>query len=532
MCGIFCFLGPQTKQWQAGFKLMQHRGPDDTEILQITSTVAFGFHRLSINDTTPNGNQPLILDDTYYLICNGEIYNHKELYEKYNIPQSDLISHSDCEVILHLYKKHIPIKTILKELRGPYAFILYNKTLNNMIVARDPIGIRPLYVVYDINDNIYYTSEIKSVNTAQIKSLKHFPPGKFWDSTSLDMNYKPFFTLPNLTIPIDFETPPLEKIYELLTRAVKRRITNTDRDIGFFLSGGFDSSIIAAISNKLLPPTTRIHTFSIGFPDSRDLHHARAVATHINSIHHEYIITLHDALTAIPHVIYSLETFDTTTIRASTPMWMLSRLIKKNHPSITVMLSGEGADEYGSYLYFNNAPSPEEFHKESIKLIKELHLFDVLRADRCTAAHSLELRVPFLDIDFMNYFTSIDPKFRMPHKNLTKYHLRKAFEPHNLLPESVLFREKDAFSDSVGLKWKDYIKIHTSTLYTDENLATSQQTYTHLPPRTKEELWYRELFELHFNSSETSNLLPKFWHPNWQPETLQDPSATLLTPPS
>lgn len=523
MCGIFACLGPTTRKWAKDFKDTSHRGPDNTTVLDVTNNLTIGFHRLSINDPSDSGNQPFVLDDDIYLIVNGEIYNHEELTKTFKL---DLKSKSDCEVIIHLYKLFdYDFYKVITLLDGVYAMFLYHKSRDRYFVARDMFGIRPLYFITTPEHKIY-SSEFRVANSMRPYKAIHFPPRSYYDSKD-NIVFKTHVLVDHSPI-TDLSAEPLNKINELLTSAVIKRITNTDQNIGFFLSGGFDSSIVAAIAANYFKKKSQIHTFSIGFEDSNDFVHAQQVAKHINSIHHEVIITHSDAINAIPHVIRSLETFDTTTIRASTPMWLLSRYIRQNYPDIKVMLSGEGADEYGSYEYFKNAPSEIKFYNESVRLFDQIHLFDVLRSDRCTAAHSLELRVPFLDPKFYHYFTKIDTKYRMPHNNLTKYYLRKAFDTiPSLLPQSVLYRPKDAFSDSVGNKWRIALINHTNSIYSDDDLAAAE-SIEHLPPRTKEELWYREIFNSIFDDSIALDILPNFWHPKWQKNNLVDPSATQL----
>lgn len=516
MCGIFAYFGNKpSDQYLFSFYLIKHRGPDTSTYFKIPDApITFGFHRLSINDLTEHGNQPLH-HNGIYLICNGEIYNHKELATIYNLKTK---THSDCEVIIHLYQQ-LGIDETVKVLDGPFAFVLYDSNKSVFFAARDPIGIRPLFIGTTDNDDLFFASEAKALENCT-KSVRQFRPGHYWFSGS----YVPFWTLPDPCFTLILTINPLKQINTFLTQAVNKRINNSERPVGLLLSGGFDSSIVAALAHKL-NPDRRYHSFSIGFHDSLDLNYARMVATALNTKHHEVIYTLHEALAVVPEVIYFLETFDVTTVRAGVLMWLLLRYIKKK-TDIKVVLSGEGSDEFGSYLYFKDAPNKEEFQKESLSLLNNLHYFDVLRADRCTAAHGIEVRVPFLDLNFCKFFAHIDPQYKMPHNGIEKYHLRRAFD-QTYLPPEVLWRKKDAFSDSVGHSWRNTLIQHTDTLYTDDDLKRAQERYTHLPPQTKEALWYRELFEEAFPSN-MANLVPKYWMPKWQPETLVDPSATLL----
>lgn len=515
MCGIFAYLGNRPPEASLySFSLIKHRGPDYSCYKEIAPNVVFGHHRLCINDLTANGHQPLEHDGVF-LICNGEIYNHKELEKTFQITTK---SKSDCEVILHLYKK-IGIEETLKQLDGVFAFVLHNARQNITIVARDPIGVRPLFIG-TTSTSWYFASEAKAIEK-HCTRVDQFKPGTFW--TTLNQNYIQYWDFPNPCLLMDTRQE-LKQINKKLKAAVKKRIQNSERPIGLLLSGGFDSSIVAAIAQNI--GDHQFHTFSVGFHDSNDLAHARAVAEKIGSKHHEIRYTLNEALEIIPEVIQSLESYDVTTVRASVPMWLLARYVAKN-TDIRVLLSGEGADEYGSYIYFKDAPSPIEFQKESFRLIEELHYYDVLRTDRCTAAHGLEVRVPFLDLDFMRFFTLIDIKYRMPYHGIEKYFLRKAFESDDLLPLEVLWRKKDAFSDSVGGSWRKKITDHVNKRYSDSQLVIAKTKYTHVPPMTKEGLWYREMFEHYFTPTAVT-LIPRYWMPKWQPATVIDPSATVL----
>ena len=517
MCGIFAHLAPNkaTGDDLFSFYLTKHRGPDNSQYQQINERTTFGFHRLSINDLTPQGNQPFHFNGLH-LICNGEIYNHKELGKLYSLSPE---TKSDCEIIMLMYER-FGIEETLQQLDGVFAFVLYDSKKDVTFVARDPIGVRPLFIGTTDEGGFMFASEVKSIDH-HCTRVSQFKPGKYWNSENQE--YLPFWILPDPCFEMLLNNE-LKQINSILKRAVSKRIHNSERPVGLFLSGGFDSSIIAALAQSQRQKP--LHSFSIGFKDSNDLKYARQVANKIGSEHHEIRYTVDEALSVISEVIKSLETYDVTTVRASVPMWLLSRYIAKE-TDIKVMLSGEGADEYGSYLYFKDAPSPGAFKQESFRLLHELHKYDVLRTDRSTAAHGLEVRVPFLDKTFVQFFTQIDIRYRMPYKGIEKYYLRKAFQDDDLLPEEVLWRPKDAFSDSVGESWKSCITKHVNKLYTDKDLKEAQTRYKHLPPLTKEGLWYREIFEKHF-TAKTVELLDKYWMPKWQPETVVDPSATVL----
>ena len=514
MCGIFVCYNNIPENVLKHLEKIKHRGPDSTAH-KIIDNIFFGFHRLAINGLTKIGEQPLLLDDLY-LVCNGEIYNHRELETEFGTVDQ---GRSDCEVILHLYKKY-GFKETIKKLNGVFAIVLYDKRKKILHVARDPIGVRPLFIgTIGIKPEIYFSSELKAIDFCT--TIKQFPAGNYWIS-----NENEYVTYAESIY--EDSNINLEKIHETISdkleSAVIKRIQNSERPIGLLLSGGFDSSVIASMAQR--NSDIQFNTFSIGFHDSNDLTFASEVAEYIGSKHHEVRYTIDEAISVIPEVIRCLETYDITTIRASVPMWLLGRYISKN-TDIKVLLSGEGSDEYGSYLYFKDAPNENEFCAESEKLLNELQYFDVLRADRTISAHGLEIRVPFLDQDFMKYFLSIPTKYRMPFDGIEKYHLRKSMEEKKWLPPSVLWRQKDAFSDSVGNSWRNAIIDYVEKRYTDEDLILAQQIYANYnPPISKEALWYRNIFNEYYKNFE--NILPHYWMPNWQSEELKDPSATCL----
>lgn len=508
MCGILVYLNFQyhSSIFQELLNKIKHRGPDNSQIL-IKDNIYFGFNRLAINDTSANGNQPFNLKNII-MVCNGEIFNHKELEDKYKILTE---SKSDCEVIIHLYKK-IGFKKMVEELDGEFAIVLYDTEKRVIFAARDKYGVRPLFWARTIN-SVCFASEAKALPYEH--HVSQFPCGHFVSSA---YNYNPKSFIKTET-KINF-SDAYKEIKNSLYSAVQKRVKNSDRPIGVLLSGGFDSSLISAISAKYV---NNLHSFSIGHKDSTDIKYANEVAKKIGTIHHNITISNEDAIRAIPEVIYSLESYDITTIRASTPMWLLSKWIK-NNTDIKVLLSGEGADEYGSYLYFKYAPSNEEFDKESRRLLGDINYYDGLRADRCISAHGLELRVPFLDKDFSNTFLSAPVEYRMPYKGTEKYHLRKMFSTEDLLPPSVNWRKKDAFSDSVGSSWRLAIRDYTDKLYTNEEFEYLSNNYLYNKPMNKEALWYRELFERTYPAK--PHLTPYYWMPKWV-ET-DDPSAKTI----
>lgn len=510
MCGILVISWHHSALiFEEQLKKIKHRGPDNTQMI-IKDNIYFGFNRLAINDLTNAGNQPFNIDNII-LLCNGEIFNHKELENKYEI---ECESRSDCEVILHLYKKIGFINTICA-LDGEFAIVLYDSNTKSLFAARDKYGVRPLFHINDYYNNKFsFASEVKALPFDQ--SASQFPPGY------VHINGKYL----NYIKGADLKPGPdtYENIKNKLYNAIKKRVFSSDKPIGALLSGGFDSSLVASVAAKCIKmnsPKANLHTFSIGHKDSSDLKFAQDVANKIGSIHHNIIISNEEALRTIPEVIYHLESYDITTIRASTPMYLLAKWIKEN-TDIKVVLSGEGADEYGSYLYFKYAPSQEEFDNETDRLLNQIYLFDGLRADRCIAAHGLELRVPFLDKDFSDSFER--SQFRYPLNNIEKYHLRKMFSKDDLLPPDVLWRPKDAFSDSVGASWRKSINEYVNRLYTDTQFEKLSRDYTINPPKSKEALWYREIFEKYYPAK--YQLTPYYWMPKWV--TTNDPSAKTI----
>ena len=501
MCGIF--ICHEDCYQQQDFDKLQHRGPEHS-ILNKYNQYWVGFHRLKINDLGHSGDQPFIIDNVL-LICNGEIYNHKELEKAYKF---EMKSKSDCEIILRMYLKY-GIEQTLVSLDGVFAFVIIDMRNEDVIVARDPIGVRPLF----IGDNgKAFASEMKST---KCKKIEQFKPGHFWKNGI----YGKFW---NTRLPKKINDLGIDKILDglrnRLIKAVVKRIQNAERPVGFLLSGGLDSSLVCAIASQVVEG--KINTYSIGLEGSEDLKYARIVSEFIGSDHTEIRFTVGDGLNAVPEVIKCIESYDVTTVRASVPMWLLSKYIKES-TRIRVLLSGEGSDEFGGYLYFNNAPSEEAFQEESFRLLDELHFTDVLRADRCTAGHGLELRVPFLDIQFMAYFLGIDVKYRMANNGIEKYFLRRAFA--GWLPDKVLWRKKDAFSDAVGKEWRNSLISKGQALF--QASGEEMKEWKHCPPVSGEGWWYRKEFEKHYSGQ--GEIIPHYWMPKWQGD-VSDPSATVL----
>jgi asparagine synthase (glutamine-hydrolysing) len=538
MCGIFAFIGDSIEynELYYNFNKIKGRGPDYSELLKVQSNIFLGFHRLSIIDQTSNGNQPFNIDGIY-LICNGEIYNHNDLKI-----QNDFItkSNSDCEIIIHMYKKYGILETI-KNLDGVFAFILYDSKLNKLFIGRDAFGVRPLF--YGINKEkkeISFSSEMKSIcNFSDI--VEQFKPGHY---TVLDLEentnkvtndiyegrfyYWSWYDYPfdtNITNKMDID----EILYNIKTKlihAVNKRLMS-DRPIGCLLSGGLDSSLICSIVSRFFKKNNKgvLNTFSIGLPGSTDLKYAKKVSEHIGSCHHEVILSEKDFLDAIPKVIYSIESYDTTTVRASTANYLIGKYIKEN-TDITVVYNGDGSDEQSGYIYLANAPTLDDFQNECVSLLKNIHYFDVLRSDRSISSEwSLEARTPFLDKEFVKFYMSINPKLKNYNNKIEKELLRKAFEDDKFLPHDVLWRRKEAFSDGCSSNersWHNIIKEHVDKIISDDELMYCD--IQHNKPLMKESLYYRQIFNRFFPNKD--NVIPKFWLPKWTDAI--DPSAREL----
>ena len=553
MCGIFGYITKINKKLNdydkinLNFLNLKNRGPDNTEY-KIINNVFLGFHRLAINDISNNGNQPMEYND-YHLICNGEIFNHKKIIKKYNFNTK---SNSDCEVILHLYNylqnnkknnKQNVMNILCNELDGEFSFILYDSKLKLTYIARDPYGVRPLFMGNTSNntsnyEDIIFSSELKGMNKL-VKNAEQFNPGYYMmisNSTDINNNIKFFiyktekyhdYAINNKSIisnNLDINNiNTLSRLNEIFREAVYKRMMS-DKEICSLLSGGLDSSLVASIiSNKLGP--NKLKTFSIGLKGSPDLKYAQIVADHIKSIHHCIELSEKDFLDAIEEVIIAIESYDTTTVRASVGNYLVSKYIKEN-TDCKVIFNGDYADEVcGGYKYFKKAPNKKEFHDECINLIENIHFFDCLRSDRSISNNGLEARVPFADKDFVNYYLSIDTKLRMSNDKIEKCMLRKAFENDNLLPAEILWRSKEAFSDGVTSEtrsWHKIIQEYVDTQISNEYFEENKNKYTFNTPVLKESFYYREIFEKHYGGF--SNVIPYFWMPKWCVET-NDPSA-------
>ena len=534
MCGIFGYMSSD-KITQGVLQAInvegmkcKSRGPDNTVTRKIGDNIFLMFHRLKINDTSELGNQPIVHPDDYNItvICNGEIYNWRKLATSNNFKTK---STSDCEIIVHMYKKY-GIEETVKSLDGVFAFILIDSTINKIYAARDPIGVRSLYVGCSPGV-ISFGSECKTLDNI-CNEIIQFKPGSY---ITLDTS-----NIPSSPRDIDFtnyysrEYDPIDDkisnilpcIRNKLNLSIDKRLLS-DRPIGCLLSGGLDSSLIAAlVSNKLKTP---LHTFSIGLEGAVDLKYAKIVSEHLGTVHSEYIITEEEMFNSIEDVVKTIETYDITTIRASIPMFLLCKHIK-NTTDITVLFSGEGSDEAsGSYLYFHNTPNEAELQTEILRLMKDLSYFDVLRSDKSTASAGLEVRVPFLDKEFLEYYLGLLPKFKMPKTySMEKYLLRKAFDIGDILPKEVLWRTKEGMSDGVSSQnksWAEIIQDKVDTVITDEEFNEHKLRYTHNPPQFKEAYYYRKLFEKTLKNR--SELLPYYWLPRWSGD-ITDPSARIL----
>ncbi len=512
------FCGPcaDRPEFEKGFMETLSRGPDDSRIVD-TGDGILAFHRLAIMGLTPEGMQPFTLDGSY-VVCNGEIYGYEkikaELSRKYTFR-----SGSDCEILLPMYREYGT--DMFRMLDAEFAMILYDAEEKTYIAARDPIGIRPLYYGYDKNGVIVFASEPKNLLPLCVKVMP-FPPGHYYK----DGRFVPYNKIDEVTAVThdDIETV-CKKIREKLIAGVEKRLVS-DAKVGFLLSGGLDSSLVCAIAAR--KEKKPIRTFAIGMSgDAIDLKYAREVADYIGSDHTEVIMTKEEVLSSLETVIRILGTYDITTIRASMGMYLLCKWIHEN-TDIRVLLTGEISDELFGYKYTDFAPTAVEFQKESEKRIRELHMYDVLRADRCISANSLEARVPFGDLDFVKYVLSVDPLKKMNVYYKGKYLLRHAFEG-DYLPHDILYREKAAFSDAVGHSMVDYLKEYAAEQYTEEEYEEKRRHYTHAMPFTKESLLYREIFEKYYPGQ--SEMIADFWMPNktWEGCNVSDPSARVLS---
>ncbi|MAU63648.1 MAG: asparagine synthase B [Flavobacteriaceae bacterium] len=516
MCGIVCALDLKQDseilrtQVLEMSKKVRHRGPDWSGIYS-SKNALLAHERLAIVDPK-SGNQPIFSSDRKFILAaNGEIYNHRSLKDNLKIDY-DFQTNSDCEIILALYKQNGI--DFLDDLNGIFGFVLFNENTNEYLVARDHMGIIPLYIGWDKLGTFYVASELKALEGVCNK-IEIFPPGHYLCNKSDKptkwykrdwMNYKA----------VSNNKTDLIALQDALEQAVHRQLMS-DVPYGVLLSGGLDSSITSALAKKYSKNRIesddqkqawypQLHSFAVGLVGSPDLKAARIVADHIGSIHHEINFTIQEGLDAINDVIFHLETYDVTTVRASTPMYLMARVIKSM--GIKMVLSGEGADEiFGGYLYFHKAPSPEEFHKETVRKLEKLYQYDCLRANKSLAAWGIEGRVPFLDKEFLDVAMRINPADKMINKEkMEKWVLRKSFE--NYLPQSVAWRQKEQFSDGVGYNWIDSLKELVDKKITDKMFNNAKFTFPFQTPMSKEEFYYRSIFESHFPSVTAAKTVP------------------------
>ena len=512
----YCGTGGGMQKVSDGLTATVSRGPDDERIIDLKDGV-LGFQRLSIMGLTPQGMQPFELDGNY-AVCNGEIYGFRKIRDELIRKGYSFRSDSDCEILLPMYREYGT--DMFAMLDAEFACIIYDHVQHSFIAARDPIGIRPLYYGYD-GDTIVFASEAKNL-VRVCKKIMPFPPGHYYK----DGQFRCYcdITAVESVIHDDIDTV-CKNIHNKLVAGVRKRL-DADAKVGFLLSGGLDSSLVCAIARREMDKPIR--TFAIGMDtDAIDLKYAKQVADYIGSDHTEVIITKDDVIAALEDVIHLLGTYDITTIRASMGMYLLCRVIHEQ-TDIRVLLTGEISDELFGYKYTDFAPSAEAFQAESVKRVRELHMYDVLRADRCISVNSLEARVPFGDLDFVKYVMAVDPEMKLNKYNKGKYLLRHAFEG-DYLPHDILYREKAAFSDAVGHSMVDYLKEYAGNYYSDEEYELLCTKYSHAKPFTKESLLYREIFEKYYGGN--SEMIVDFWMPNkeWDGCDVNDPSARVLS---
>ena len=516
MCGIAAIFNikSQSPEWRkkalAMAKKIRHRGPDWSGIYCGSSAI-LAHERLSIVDPQ-SGGQPLYSPDRKQVLAvNGEIYNHREIRQRY-AGQYEFQTGSDCEVILALYRdKGIDF---LEELNGIFAFALYDEERDEFLIARDPIGVIPLYIGYDSNGTLYCASELKALE-GFCERYEPFLPGHYYSSREGKMVrwYKREWTRYDA---VKDNPASIFELREALEEAVRRQLMS-DVPYGVLLSGGLDSSVISAIAKRFAARRVetdgqkeawwpQLHSFAIGLRGAPDLAKAREVADYIGTVHHEINYTIQEGLDAVRDVIYYIETYDVTTVRASTPMYLLARVIKSM--GIKMVLSGEGADEvFGGYLYFHKAPDARAFHEETVRKLSKLYLYDCLRANKALSAWGVEGRVPFLDKEFLDVAMRLNPQAKMcPGKTIEKRIVREAFA--DMLPDTVAWRQKEQFSDGVGYSWIDTLKAVTAQAVSDEQMQHAAERFPINPPQNKEEYYYRSIFEEYFPSESAARSVP------------------------
>jgi len=516
MCGIVAIFNIRQQTAELRQKALQmsrkirHRGPDWSGIYCGGSAI-LAHERLAIVDPE-SGRQPLMSPDgKVALAVNGEIYNHRDIRRRY-AGRYAFMTGSDCEVILALWRDKGP--ALVDELSGIFAFALYDEQTDEFLIARDPIGVIPLYMGTDDDGTVYVASELKALE-GFCKQYEAFPPGHYYYSR--DGHAKQYYKRDWADYDaVKDNGADTEELRQALEQAVRRQLMS-DVPYGVLLSGGLDSSVISAMARKFSATRVesggrdeawwpRLHSFAVGLRGAPDLAKARLVADHIGTVHHEINYTLQEGIDALSDVIYFTETYDVTTVRASTPMYLLARFIRSM--GIKMVLSGEGADEvFGGYLYFHKAPTPRAFHEETVRKLSRLHQYDCLRANKSLAAWGVEGRVPFLDKEFLDVAMRLNPKAKMcPGRQIEKRVLREAFA--DLLPDEVAWRQKEQFSDGVGYSWIDTLRGMAETAVTDSQMSRAAERFAVNPPRSKEEYMYREMFESHFPSRSAALTVP------------------------
>lgn len=518
MCGILAIIGKGKDQEQVKelSKRMSHRGPDESDLHVTESGHILAHERLSIIDLH-TGKQPIQGTSSAWMVHNGEIYNHQKLRE--GILKDHIFrTTSDSEVIVHLYEKFG--YDFCDMLDGIFAFVVIDG--DDYIAGRDPLGVKPLYYGIDERGRMYFASEMKSI-ADQCKTFSTFPPGHYYTpETGFVKYYQPKWEDESAAV----EELDLHAIRETLSEGVRKRLMS-DVPIGVLLSGGLDSSLTSSIASRFMKEMDKkLHSFSIGLDkDAPDVVAARKVAQFLGTEHHEIHFTIEEGIQILDQLIWHLETYDVTSVRASTPMYFLSKAI--TDMGIKVVLSGEGADEiFGGYLYFRNAPSVSDFQKETIERVQKLFTADLLRADKSTMAHGLEARVPFLDKAFLELAIKIKPEEKMPqtYQGIEKYILRKAFDTPEkpYLPDEVLWRQKEQFSDGVGYNWIDTLIEYCASQVSDSDFEKAAELFPYNTPLTKEAFYYRSIFHKHFPQLAAAQTVRK-WIPKWQEN--QDPSG-------
>jgi asparagine synthase (glutamine-hydrolysing) len=512
MCGIFALLNSNDDSIEY-FSSGSKRGPEFSTLINIKGSY-LGFHRLAINGLNDESNQPIYYKDCI-LICNGEIYNYKELITKYNL---NVKTQSDCEVIPALY--YLFGENFINYLDGEFSFIMIDMFKNITIIGRDPYGVRPLYM-NNIGNKYCFSSDMEPMKCMPIATITQFTPGQIMTigETVVINQY-------HVLQPVE-QTNTTTEFYDLVCKAVKKRVNNCERPVACLLSGGLDSSLVAALAARYSKELGRVlETYSIGLVDSEDLKYAKKVADHIGSKHTQIVFNEDDFYNSIPAVIKDIESYDTTTVRASVGNWNLGKYIKE-HSDAKVILNGDGADELmGGYIYFNACPSAEEFDTECKRLLSNIHCFDVLRSDKSIASHGLEPRTPFLDKELVNYYLNIpaDIRAHIIGQKQEKYFIRNVFNTmdSDLLPQEILFRQKEAFSDGVSCLNRSWYEIIQEKV---KDVEIPDQLFVINPPITKEQQYYRSIFESYYPNC--GNLIPYFWMPKYVDAT--DASARTLS---